>query len=169
MTFALTFELRDLARCALGQALMAGIAGQRHGNAAAAQQKPDLLTPSILPDHQSTLTLSSHGVGTTGGVEGKYLTTQRDLYGDGDHLSQQTTVEGHHEGYRVVIRKHQGHLGRERTLKVSPVSAPTRTKRQPSGASVTPAGQRAQSSARPWDSEHEAATLAGPSHLSAWS
>lgn len=44
----------------------------------------------------------------------KYLATQGDLYRDGDHLSQQTAVEGHHEGHRVVVRKHQRHLRQER-------------------------------------------------------
>lgn len=37
MILTLTFELWDLSCCTLGQTLVAGIAGQRHGNAAAAQ------------------------------------------------------------------------------------------------------------------------------------
>lgn len=41
---------------------------------------------------------------------GPYLATQRDLYRNRDHLSQQTAVEGHHEGHGIVVRKHQRHL-----------------------------------------------------------
>lgn len=44
----------------------------------------------------------------------RYLATQGDLYRNGNHLSQQTAVEGHHEGHRVVVRKHQRHLREER-------------------------------------------------------
>lgn len=50
MTSALTFELRDLACCALWQTLVTGVAGQRHGNAAAPQQESNLLTAGILLD-----------------------------------------------------------------------------------------------------------------------
>lgn len=49
-----TFELWDLPGGALGQPLVAGIAGQRHGNAAAAQQKPNLLTTGILRTTEQT-------------------------------------------------------------------------------------------------------------------
>lgn len=50
MSFTLTFELWDLACCTLGQTLMAGVTGQGHGNATAAQQEPNLLTAGILLD-----------------------------------------------------------------------------------------------------------------------
>lgn len=46
----LTFELWDLSCRALGQPLMAGVTGQRHGNATAAQQESNLLTASVLLD-----------------------------------------------------------------------------------------------------------------------
>lgn len=39
-----------------------------------------------------------------------YLACERHLYGYRDHLSQQAAVEGHHEGHRVIVRKHQRHL-----------------------------------------------------------
>lgn len=48
MTFTLTFELWDLSCCALGKTFVAGVTGQRHGNAAATQQESNLLTASIL-------------------------------------------------------------------------------------------------------------------------
>lgn len=51
MTFTLTFELWDLSCCALGQTLVAGVAGQRHGNATATQQESNLLTAGILLDN----------------------------------------------------------------------------------------------------------------------
>lgn len=44
----------------------------------------------------------------------KYLAAQGNLDGDRDHLGQQTAVEGHHEGHRVVVREHQGNLRRRR-------------------------------------------------------
>lgn len=50
MMFTLTFELWDLSCCTLGQALVASVTGQRHGNAATAQQESDLLTAGILLD-----------------------------------------------------------------------------------------------------------------------
>lgn len=50
MTFPLTFELWDLSCCALGKTLMAGITGQRHSNATAAQQESNLLAAGILLD-----------------------------------------------------------------------------------------------------------------------
>ncbi|TNN23403.1 hypothetical protein EYF80_066476 [Liparis tanakae] len=45
-----TFELGDLPGGALGEALVTGVAGQRHGNATAAQQEANLLTAGILLD-----------------------------------------------------------------------------------------------------------------------
>lgn len=48
MVFPLTFELWDLPRCTLGQALVTGIAGQRHGNTTAAQQETNLLAAGVL-------------------------------------------------------------------------------------------------------------------------
>lgn len=48
MIFTLTFELRDLSCCALGKTLVAGITGQRHGNATAAQQESNLLAAGVL-------------------------------------------------------------------------------------------------------------------------
>lgn len=48
----LTFELRDLSCCALGQSLVAGVTGQRHGNATAAQQESNLLTAGVLLDNE---------------------------------------------------------------------------------------------------------------------
>lgn len=50
MVFTLTFELWDLSCCTLGQTFMAGVTGQRHGHATAAQQESDLLTAGILLD-----------------------------------------------------------------------------------------------------------------------
>lgn len=50
MIFTLTFELWDLSCCALRQTLVTGVAGQRHGNATAAQQESNLLTAGILLD-----------------------------------------------------------------------------------------------------------------------
>lgn len=50
MIFSLTFELWDLSCCALGQPFVAGVAGQRHGHATAAQEEADLLTACILLD-----------------------------------------------------------------------------------------------------------------------
>ena len=48
----------------------------------------------------------------------KYLATKGHLDGDRDHLGQQTAVEGHHEGHRVVVREHQRYLeGGERTAR----------------------------------------------------
>lgn len=44
----LTFELRDLSCGALRESLVAGVTGQRHGNATAAQQESNLLTAGIL-------------------------------------------------------------------------------------------------------------------------
>lgn len=50
MIYPLTFELWDLSCCTLGKTLMAGIAGQRHGNTTAAQQESNLLAACILLD-----------------------------------------------------------------------------------------------------------------------
>lgn len=47
---SLTFELWDLSCCALWETLVAGVTGQRHGNATAAQQESNLLTAGILLD-----------------------------------------------------------------------------------------------------------------------
>lgn len=50
----LTFELRYLPRGALGQTFMADVTGQSHRHATAPQQKPDLLTASVLHTEQQT-------------------------------------------------------------------------------------------------------------------
>jgi hypothetical protein len=39
-----------------------------------------------------------------------YLAGEGHLDGHRDHLGQETPVEGHHEGYRVVVGEHQRHL-----------------------------------------------------------
>ena len=39
-----------------------------------------------------------------------YLAGEGHLDGHGDHLGQETPVEGHHEGHRVVVGEHQRHL-----------------------------------------------------------
>lgn len=39
-----------------------------------------------------------------------YLSTQRDLNGNRDDLSEETAVKRHHECNRVVVREHQRHL-----------------------------------------------------------
>lgn len=39
-----------------------------------------------------------------------YLAAEGNLNGDGNHLGQQASVEGHHEGHRVIVGEHQRHL-----------------------------------------------------------
>ena len=53
MRLRLTFELGDLSRRALGETLVAGVTGQRHGNATASQQEADLLTAGVLLDDRN--------------------------------------------------------------------------------------------------------------------
>lgn len=131
MGFTPTFELWDLSCCTLGQTLMAGITGQSHSNPTAAQQKSNLLTTSILLDIKSTRGKGVKALAVTTKLlnylrltdksnlqsdlkttaEEKYLATKRNLNWNRDHLSQQTTIEGHHEGHWVIVREHQRHLG----------------------------------------------------------
>lgn len=53
MRLTLTFKLWDLSCCTLGQTLVAGVTGQCHGNATAAQQETNLLTAGVLLDNRN--------------------------------------------------------------------------------------------------------------------
>lgn len=76
MICTLTFELWDLSCRTLGQTLMAGVTGQSHGNATAAQQKSDLLTAGIL--------LDDRGRGESGSCSSANKTIKEKLTSTGD-------------------------------------------------------------------------------------